>query len=140
MLKPKVIDKLIKINQESLDQKIKEKSDQEIVVAELQNNIDRIASEIESEKAAATQNPEITYAFQNYYLHAKRKLLELAAQLTLEQLRLDSIIEELKIIHVEISKYEHLKDKLKLEFLAAEAKREAKIIDEFNIINTIPQK
>jgi hypothetical protein len=136
MLKPKVIDKLIKINEENLEQKIKEKSDQDIVVAELQKKIDAIAHEVELEKAVATQNTDITYAFQNYYLQAKRRLLELAAQLTIEQLRLDSIIEELKIIHMEVRKYEYLSDKLKAESLTDEAKKEAKLIDEFNIINS----
>ncbi|MCE2992288.1 MAG: hypothetical protein LW825_05145 [Candidatus Jidaibacter sp.] len=136
MLKPKVIDKLIKINEENLEQKIKEKSDQDIVVAELQKKIDAIAHEVELEKAVATQNTDITYAFQNYYLQAKRRLLELAAQLTIEQLRLDSIIEELKIIHMEVRKYEYLSDKLKAESLKDEAKKEAKLIDEFNIINS----
>jgi hypothetical protein len=136
MLKPKVIDKLIKINEENLEQKIKEKSDQDIVVAELQKKIDAIAHEVELEKAVATQNTDITYAFQNYYLQAKRRLLELAAQLTIEQLRLDSIIEELKTIHMEVRKYEYLSDKLRAESLKAEAKQEAKLLDEFNIINS----
>lgn len=135
MLKPKVIDKLIKLHEDNLDNKIKEKAQQEMVVLGLQKEIDALAYEIEREKQAATNNSEIAYAFQNYYKQAKMKMMDLAARLTIMQLRLDEIIEELKELYIEVSKYEHLKASLKKAAQVQLEKEEAKMLDDFNIAN-----
>lgn len=135
MLKPKVINKLIKLHQNSLDSKVEEKAQQELVVQKLQREIDALAYEIEREKQAAANNFEISYAFQNYYRQAKSKMMELATHLTIAQVQLDNTTDEIKELYTEVNKYEHLSAGLKKAAQAQEEKEEAKMLDEFNVAN-----
>ncbi len=132
MLKPKVIDKLIKLHVDKLKRKVNERIQQEAIVQSLQNAINHLYYDIELEKQLATRNLEVTYSFQSYYKQAKAKMLDLGANLTMAQVRLDDIIDEVKELHVEVNKFEYLSDNLRKATLAALEKEEAKVLDEYN--------
>ena len=133
MLNQKIIAKLLRFAKRKLDEKLKEKLSQEEAIKIIESKINDLAWEVENEKKVADNNFELSVAFSSYYTRAKKKMVELANEITMAHLKLDEIADELKAINIDISKYKKLSENIdKKEVIIAE-QQEAKKSDEFNI-------
>lgn len=134
MIKQRVLDQMITLHSRQLEELLNAKAQQEKIIESIKNAIDQLVVEVEHEKNTAGGRPELMFALENYLKNAKARMIEYAQMLTLQVLKLDEIIEMIRLCNIEIKKFEQLTELNKNAALERERKAEEKMLDELNII------
>lgn len=134
MISKKTLNKLIKILERSILQKLSEKSIIESLIKSIEKDIDNLAYQIENEKQVASLNPSLIRCFTPYYQESMRKMARFASDITLATHKADVILNELKNLHIDQKKYKLLLEKININFKRSQEKKEIKEVDELNTI------
>lgn len=135
MLKNKTIDQITKLHESELDDMVRGKAKLVLVAEQIQKRIQELITQMQEEAVVAHNNQDVSHTFVSYYQASKDKLSTLAQELVKVQLEIDMITDAIMQVHVEIKKYERLKELSAAKAEKAELAQEQKDLDEYNITN-----